>query len=78
MMQGVDDAQREVPLTGGNTRGVVRVGSTVRRPLCSGSAWVHRLLAHFDRCGFDGAPRFLGINDRGARRLAGGRDAHVG
>ena len=36
-MRDVDDVQREVPLTGGNTPGVVRAGDTVRRPLNPGS-----------------------------------------
>ena len=69
MMQCVDDASLEVPLTGGNTPGVVRVGDTVRRPLNPGSARVHRLLTYFERCGFDGAPRFLGIDSRGREIL---------
>ena len=34
-----------MPLTSGNTPGVVRVGDTVRRPLNPGSARIHRLLA---------------------------------
>jgi hypothetical protein len=65
----MDDAPREVPLTGGNTPGVVRVADTVRRPLNPGSARVHRLLSYFERCGFDGAPRFLGIDERGREIL---------
>jgi len=69
MMRCVDDASLEVPLTGGNTPGVVRVGDTVRRPLNPGSARVHRLLTYFERCGFDGAPRFLGIDSRGREIL---------
>jgi Phosphotransferase enzyme family len=71
MMQGVNDARREVPLTGGRVmRGVVRVGGTVRRPLSAGSGRIHRLLNHFERCGFDGAPRFLGIDERGREILS--------
>jgi len=66
----VDGADREVPLTGGHTPGVVRVGDTVRRPLQPGSARIHRLLTHFERCGFDGAPRFLGIDARGREILS--------
>ena len=60
----MDGAESEVPLTGGHTPGVVRVGGTVRRPLQPGSERIHRLLLHFERCGFDGVPRFLGIDDR--------------
>jgi hypothetical protein len=70
MMWDVDDAQREVPLTGGNTPGVVRAGDTVRRPLNPGSARVHRLLVYFEHCGFGGAPRFLGIDERGREILS--------
>jgi Phosphotransferase enzyme family len=56
----------EVPLTGGmSTPGVVRVGDTVRRPLKPDSDLVHALLEHFEQCGFDGAPRFRGIDSRG-------------
>jgi hypothetical protein len=36
----------EVPLGGGTTDGLVRVGRTVRRPRTSRSAWVERLLMH--------------------------------
>jgi hypothetical protein len=60
----------EVPLTGGHTPGVVRVGDTVRRPLNAGSERIHRLLVHFENCGFDGAPRFLGIDARGREILS--------
>jgi phosphotransferase family enzyme len=66
----VDGAEREVPLTGGHTPGVVRVGDTVRRPLQPGSARIHRLLTYFERCGFDGAPRFLGVDARGREILS--------
>jgi hypothetical protein len=46
-------------------RGIVRVGDTVRRPLAPDSTRIHALLEHFERARFDGAPRFLGIDDRG-------------
>jgi Phosphotransferase enzyme family len=65
------DASREIPLTGGrSTPGVVRVGDTVRRPPKPDAAHVHRLLAHLERCGFDGAPRFLGVDARGRTILS--------
>ena len=58
--------QQEVPLAGGmSTPGVVRVGDTVRRPVKPDAGYVHALLRHFEEQGFDGAPRFLGIDDRG-------------
>jgi hypothetical protein len=56
----------EVPLAGGmSTPGVVRIGDTVHRPLKPDSEYVHALLAHLERAGFDGAPRFTGIDERG-------------
>lgn len=56
----------EIPLEGGDvTEGLVRVGGTVRRPHSVVSAAVARLLSHLEAVGFDGAPRFLGVDDRG-------------
>lgn len=66
--RGVPDPPRddEVALAGGlSTPGVVRVGDTVRRPWKSDSEFVHALLAHLERSGFDGAPRFRGIDSCG-------------
>jgi len=61
----------EVPLLGGRvTPGVVRVGATVRRPTGSHSAFVHALLVDLEETGFRGAPRFLGIDDRGREILS--------
>jgi hypothetical protein len=61
------DSRREHRLHGGTAnRGlVVRVGDTVRRPRTEGSAAVHDLLLHLEDVGFDGAPRYLGQDDRG-------------
>jgi hypothetical protein len=47
----------------GNEGRVVRVGDTVRRPTGPWTPAVHGLLAHFERVGFDGAPRVLGTDD---------------
>ncbi|MCB1494245.1 MAG: phosphotransferase [Bauldia sp.] len=59
-------SETETPLAGGRvTAGVVRVGDTVRRPSPADGATVHRLLEHLERQGFDGAPRFLGIDGEG-------------
>jgi aminoglycoside phosphotransferase (APT) family kinase protein len=56
----------EVPLAGGmSTPGVVRIGDTVRRPQKPDADYVHALLEHFEASGFDGAPRFIGIDDQG-------------
>jgi hypothetical protein len=61
----------EVPLTGGiSTPGIVRIGDTVRRPWKPDSRFVHALLAHFERSGFDGVPRFLGTDSRGRAILS--------
>jgi hypothetical protein len=68
----VDEAdQAEIPLAGGDvTEGVVRVGDTVRRPLGPHSPLVHALLAHLESVGFEGAPRFLGIDASGREVLS--------
>jgi hypothetical protein len=57
---------REVPLPGGYTNAghVTRIGDTVRRPTRSTTPATKALLEHLERVGFDGAPRFLGIDDR--------------
>ena len=60
----------EVPLHGGNmSSGVVRVGDTVRRPAGPWTPAVHALLAHLADAGFQGAPRPLGIDERGREVL---------
>jgi hypothetical protein len=60
----------EVLLHGGLTNAgrVTRVGDTVRRPPSSAATWA--LLEHLERAGFDGAPRFLGVDDRGREILS--------
>lgn len=56
----------EVPLRGGRvTPGVVRVGDTVRRPATDASPFVADLLHLYERRGFAGAPRHLGVDDSG-------------
>ncbi len=57
---------QEVRLQGGYTNAglVTRVGETVRRPQRPTSPAVHALLGHLERVGFDGAPRFLGVDER--------------
>lgn len=61
----------EVPLSGGDvTEGVVRVGDTVRRPFRPHTPAVHGLLRHLERVGFDGAPRVLGVDERGREILS--------
>jgi hypothetical protein len=65
----------DVPLAGGiSTPGVVRVGDAVRRALKPDSDVVHALRVHFERSGFDGAPRFRG---RCAEASRGSRSVRV-
>lgn len=61
----------EVPLAGGvaNRGLVVRVGATVRRPPRATGSATHALLQHLQECGFDGAPRFLGMDQKGREVL---------
>ena len=62
----------EEPLAGGmdNAGQVVRVGDTVRRPIKRSSQAVHTLLLHLESVGFDGAPRYLGSDERGREVLS--------
>jgi hypothetical protein len=68
----IDEAdQAEIPLAGGDvTEGLVRVGNTVRRPVGPHSPLVRALLAHLESAGFEGAPRFLGIDSSGREVLS--------
>ena len=69
---GYDGGQAEVPLRGGiaNQGLVFRVGETVRRPLRPTSSATHALLRHLAEVGFDGAPRFLGLDPQGREVLS--------
>ena len=64
----------EVPLAGGDVNigenVVVRVDDTVRRPRSDRAEAVHALLRHFESVRFDGAPRFLGLDERGREVLS--------
>jgi len=56
----------EIALPGGRlTRGVVRVGDTVRRPAKACSGFVAELLEHLASRGCSWAPRYLGRDDSG-------------
>lgn len=58
------DLRTETPLSGGRvTRGVVRVGDTVRRPATENSAFIRRLLEHLTTSGSDFSPGFLGVDE---------------
>lgn len=63
-------AFEEEPLKGNVSDGVVRVGSTVRRPALACSASVDALLAHLLDTGFAGAPQPLGRDEAGRQVLS--------
>lgn len=65
----MDDRERELPLGGKKAGPVVRIGNTVHRPVGAWSPIVHALLGHLEESGFDGAPRFLGIDAAGREVL---------
>jgi hypothetical protein len=61
----------EIPLLGGRvTKGVVRIGDTVRRPFRRDHSLQHDLLIYLEQRGFDGSPRFLGIDALGRESLS--------
>jgi len=65
-MHELATAVEEIPLPSGRmTKGVVRVGDTVRRPTKESSPFVARLLAHLETSGCTWAPRYLGEDDVG-------------
>jgi Ser/Thr protein kinase RdoA (MazF antagonist) len=49
---------------------VERVGASARRPPGVHAELVHALFAHFERVGFEGAPRFLGLEGDGREVLS--------
>jgi hypothetical protein len=60
---------QEERLTGGFINEVVRVGDTVRRAGSQVSYFAPRLLRFFEKHGWTGAPRYLGIDDQGRETL---------
>lgn len=65
-------SREEILLPGGTTNAglVSRIGDTVRRPRTATSAATAALLCHLERVGFDGAPRYLGVDERGREVLS--------
>jgi hypothetical protein len=47
----------------GNINHIIRIKDTVRRPIGYWSTSVHKLLKYIEKQGFEGAPKFLGIDD---------------
>jgi hypothetical protein len=56
-------------LPGGFVNEVVRIGDTVRRTRAERADFVHALLRHFEARGWSGAPRFVGVDERGREIL---------
>jgi len=59
----------EEVLAGGGVNRVVRIGSTVRRPVGPWTHTVHALLDHLQAAGFPGAPRAHGFDTEGREIL---------
>jgi hypothetical protein len=65
----IEDGE-EIPLVGGDvTEGLVRVGDTVRRPPGERDELVRDVLLHLEKTGFEGAPRYLGVDSAGRTAL---------
>jgi hypothetical protein len=61
--------EQEVPLSGGNLSGTVRVGDTVRRLTGDWTPAVHALLRYLSSADFAGSPRALGFDEKGRESL---------
>lgn len=61
---------KEIFLPGGSITGATQVGRTVRRETGPWTPTIHSLLRHLERVGFTGAPRVLGIDERGREILS--------
>lgn len=66
----------ESSLPGGFVNVSVRVGDTVRRRPAARAEFVHQLLVLLERVRWDGAPRFLGMDEQG-REVLGFVEGHV-
>ncbi len=64
------DQQNEERLTGGNVTTIYRSGDTIRRELKTESTKIHKLLKHLEKKGFNYAPKFLGIDEKGREILS--------
>jgi hypothetical protein len=64
------DLPEELLQGGDVTEGLVRIGDTVRRPFGPQSLLVRAVLQHLERTGFEGAPRFLGVDGQGREVLS--------
>jgi hypothetical protein len=66
----------EASLPGGFVNSVVRVGDTVRRPASARTTFVGDLLRLLESGGWSGAPRYLGVDEKG-RGILGYLEGHV-
>jgi hypothetical protein len=64
------NSEGETPLSGGFLTEAVKVGGTVRRAVGPWSPTVHSLLEHLKSVGYDAAPRYLGMDERGREILS--------
>ena len=62
--------EKDQPLAGGNVSHVSRSGNTVRREQKPNSTAIHALLKHLEQNGYEYAPKYLGIDDRGREILS--------
>lgn len=69
-MSGKLMAVEERRLPGGNAGGAVLAEGTVRRPTGPWTPAVHALLRHLEAHGFEGAPRVLGVDEKGREMLS--------
>jgi hypothetical protein len=69
-MEKGGNSEGETPLSGGFVTEAVKVGGTVRRAVGPWSPAVHALLGHLDAAGYDAAPRYLGMDERGREILS--------
>lgn len=67
--QMADDPEEVLGGGATNVGSVVRVGDTVRRPRTASSPVVEAFLVHLEEVGFDGAPRFRGVDEEGRQVL---------
>ena len=70
MCDAVHNFEPEEQLTGGNTAAlVVRLGSTVRKPLTPSTPSVHSFLKYLHAAGFAAAPEVFGTDEQGRQVL---------
>lgn len=65
------ESGEDVPggMSGGHLTELSRIGNSVHRSTGPWSESVHALLSHLERVGFDGAPRYLGMDTSGREVL---------